>query len=345
MGEPMGGIYAFSDWITNVTFAGINNSSIQDGWITRYNSATGSVRRGETYSLSVSVNSVNADFSYQYIAAYIDWNSDGDCGARSGELIPDVGEGYLLGQGAGHPATMSINITVPNDAVLGTTWLRVMLDGDTPGGEGDYGCYVGYGEIKDFPVEIQEALPVELTSFSGSAEQNNIKLNWQTATEINNHGFEIERLVVNEKWEKIGFIAGAGNSNSPKLYSFIDNTSAASTSLSYRLKQIDNDGKYSYSKEITVELNAIPTEFSLSQNYPNPFNPSTTIEFSLPKEADVILKVYNLLGQEVATLLSTQMKAGYHKVKFDASGISSGVYLYKIQSGDFSAVKKLILLK
>ena len=147
------------------------------------------------------------------------------------------------------------------------------------------------------------------------------------------------------KWERIGFVEGAGNSNSPKYYSFIDNKPAASTQLSYRLKQIDNDGKYSYSKEITVEISSIPTEFSLSQNYPNPFNPSTTIEFAIPKESDVTLKVYNLLGQEVTTLLNTQMKAGYHKVKFDATGLSSGIYLYKIQSGDFSAVKKLMLVK
>ncbi len=205
--------------------------------------------------------------------------------------------------------------------------------------------------------DVDSPLPVELSAFTASVSAGKVTLNWQTATEINNHGFEIEKMLMRgshsdpdlsgeeSQWEKIGFIAGSGNSNSPKSYSFIDKTPVASAALSYRLKQIDNDGKYSYSEEITVELSAIPTEFSLSQNYPNPFNPATTIEFSLPKEADVLLKVYNLLGQEVVTLLSGQMKAGYHKVKFDASGLSSGVYLYKIQAGDFSAVKKLMLLK
>ncbi len=202
-------------------------------------------------------------------------------------------------------------------------------------------------------------LPVELATFTASVNTGQVTLNWKTATEVNNYGFEILRRFAPQndshsdpdlsgeesQWEKIGFVEGAGNSNTPKEYTFIDNSSAATTTLSYRLKQIDLDGKYSYSKEITVELSTIPEEFSLSQNYPNPFNPTTTIEFSLPNESDVMLKVYNLLGQEVATLLSGQMKAGYHKVKFDASGISSGIYFYKIQAGDFSAVKKLMLLK
>jgi len=112
------------------------------------------------------------------------------------------------------------------------------------------------------------------------------------------------------------------------------------------LKQLDLDGKFTYSEEITVELSAIPAEFSLSQNYPNPFNPSTIIEFSLPNDSDVKLKVYNLLGQEVVSLIDGEMKAGYHKVKFDAtSGLASGVYLYKIHAGEYSAVKKLMLLK
>ncbi|MDX9882178.1 MAG: GEVED domain-containing protein [Prolixibacteraceae bacterium] len=152
LGEPIGGIYAWNDWFTNITFAGINHNRVKDGWITRYTSEIGSVQRGQKYTLSVTVNAAGADFSFQYIAAYIDWNRDGDCGIRSGIPTPDTGESYLLGQGASHPQTMTIEITVPMDAVVGTTWLRVMLDGDE--GNGDYSCYVGYGEIKDFPVEV-----------------------------------------------------------------------------------------------------------------------------------------------------------------------------------------------
>lgn len=214
------------------------------------------------------------------------------------------------------------------------------------------------------PFEITDALPVELTSFSASVEQNKVTLNWQTATEVNNYGFEVERtsprpspyqgegvqqLPDGRGWETIGFIEGAGNSNSPKSYSFVDNQ-VASTTLSYRLKQIDIDGKFTYSKEITVEAAALPTEFALSQNYPNPFNPVTTIKYAIPEKAsrithNVSLVVYNLLGQEVATLVNEQKPAGNYEVKFDASNLASGIYLYKLQTGEFSSVKKLILMK
>ncbi len=211
----------------------------------------------------------------------------------------------------------------------------------------------GNGKMDVAAALVSEELPVELTAFSASVNEGKVILNWQTETEINNYGFEIERVMitgqllpVNEKWEKIGFIEGAGNSNIPKSYLFTDNSQIEERKRSYRLKQLDLDGKFTYSEEITVELSAIPAEFSLSQNYPNPFNPSTIIEFSLPNDSDVKLKVYNLLGQEVVSLIDGEMKAGYHKVKFDAtSGLASGVYLYKIHAGEYSAVKKLMLLK
>ncbi|NLT51934.1 MAG: T9SS type A sorting domain-containing protein [Ignavibacteria bacterium] len=220
-----------------------------------------------------------------------------------------------------------------------------MLDGDTPGGEGDYQCYVGYGEIKDFPIEIQEALPVELTSFSASVEQNAVTLNWQTATEVNNYGFSVECKVQSAEWKEIGFVEGAGNSNSPKEYSFTDNLTLTHTSYSYRLKQIDIDGKFTYSKEITVDAASQPTEFALKQNYPNPFNPATKIEFSIPAESNVEIKVYNILGMEVATLLNEHKTAGTHNVEFNANALSSGIYFYKITSGNFSAIKKMTLLR
>ncbi len=207
-------------------------------------------------------------------------------------------------------------------------------------------------------------LPVELTSFTASVSERELTLNWQTATEKNNYGFEIERMLTagsysdpdlseeESQWEKIGFVAGAGNSNSPKSYSFVDNTTAAGQSRRYRLKQIDLDGKYSYSEEITVELSAIPTEFSLSQNYPNPFNPETTIEYSIPvtlSPVTVSLVVYNFLGQEVATLVNAQQSGGNYNVKFDASsasgGLASGMYIYRIEAGSFSDSKRMILVK
>jgi len=194
-------------------------------------------------------------------------------------------------------------------------------------------------------VSSEEALPVELTSFSASVEQNAVTLNWQTATEVNNYGFAVERSMVKGEWLEVGFIEGAGNSNSPKEYSFTDNLTLTSYSYSFRLKQIDIDGKFTYSKEITVEAASQPTEFALKQNYPNPFNPTTKIEFSIPAENNVEIKVYNILGMEVATLLNEHKQAGTHNVEFNANALSSGIYFYKISSGNFSAIKKMTLLR
>jgi len=147
-------------------------------------------------------------------------------------------------------------------------------------------------------------------------------------------------------------VEGHGNSNSPKDYSFIDNPAsdgkypARSGQVFYRLKQIDNDGKFEYSKEVEVNLST-PKEFSLSQNYPNPFNPSTTIKFGLPKTSNVKLELFNILGEKIATLIDKEMEAGYHNYQFSIVNyqLTSGIYLYKLQAGSFVQTKKMMLLK
>ncbi len=197
-------------------------------------------------------------------------------------------------------------------------------------------------------------LPVELSSFAAKAADNSVTLNWETATEVNNYGFEIERRVGSPKssvgsqsqntWEKIGFIQGHGNSNSMKEYSFIDKT-VLNGKYFYRLKQIDNDGGYSYSKEVEVKTEVIPTEFALFQNYPNPFNPATTINYQLPANSFVTLKVYDVLGREVKSLINERQDAGYYKIEFGASSLSSGIYVYRIIADKFSSIKKCILVK
>ncbi len=194
-------------------------------------------------------------------------------------------------------------------------------------------------------------LPAELKSFTASVIKNDVLLNWQTETEINNYGFEIERashtssMLSETNWEKIGFVAGHGNSNSPKDYSFIDENPFNGKSK-YRLKQIDIDGRYEYSNEIEVDVN-LPMEFSLSQNYPNPFNPITTISFTIPNSEFVTLKVFDVLGNEVATLVNDYRPAGTYNVQFSTlnNQLSSGMYFYKMQVGQFSEVKKMVLAK
>ena len=202
----------------------------------------------------------------------------------------------------------------------------------------------------DVSATINDApLPVELSTFSATVNLNNVNLNWKTATEVNNNGFEIQREVrsqeseVTSQWEKVGFMQGHGNSNSPKEYSFTDKNLTGGTNFVYRLKQIDNDGQYEYSKEIEVEV--VPKDINLLQNYPNPFNPVTEIKFTLPEATRVTLRVYNIIGQEVASLVNGIEEAGYHNVSFDGSKLSSGTYIYRLQTNNFIQTKKMVLLK
>ncbi|UCH66289.1 MAG: T9SS type A sorting domain-containing protein, partial [Ignavibacterium sp.] len=191
--------------------------------------------------------------------------------------------------------------------------------------------------------------PVELSFFNATVLADDVFLHWRTETEIDNYGFDVERTVpLNPpevgKWEKIGFVNGYGNSNSPREYSFIDESSEVGTQIYYRLKQIDNDGTYEYSPVVTAEIEA-PSSFHLSQNYPNPFNPGTTIDFALPRQEAVLLKVYNLLGELIQVLINRAMPTGIHSVIFNAANFPSGVYIYRLEAGSNSATKQMIILK
>ena len=185
-------------------------------------------------------------------------------------------------------------------------------------------------------------LPVELSSFTAISKPDQIILKWETKTETNNYGFEIERKV-SDQWQKIGFINGNGNSNSPKEYSYADKNPIGGSKFQYRLKQIDNDGQFEYSDVVEVEL--VPTEYALYQNYPNPFNPTTTIRYQLPKESKVVIKIYNILGSEVMELLNEQKEAGIYEVEFNANNLSSGTYIYKISADNFVQTKEDVTCK
>jgi hypothetical protein len=200
-------------------------------------------------------------------------------------------------------------------------------------------------------------LPVELSSFTASSNQNGVNLKWQTATEVNNYGFEIERKVHtssldfarddNElsvtEWEKVGFVNGNGNSNSPKTYSFSDNNPSGGSKFYYRLKQIDNDGQFEYSDAVEVEI--VPKEFALYQNYPNPFNPNTKINYSVPFDSKVIISIYSITGELVTELVNDNVETGTYSVDFNGSNLASGMYIYKMAAGSFVKTYKMMLMK
>ena len=186
-------------------------------------------------------------------------------------------------------------------------------------------------------------VPVELISFTAKVINKYVELNWRTATEINNYGFDIERSVDIGKWLKIGFVEGHGNSNSPKQYSYSDKNPTGGSNFKYRLKQIDNDGKFEYSAVVNVKL--VPDEFTLYQNYPNPFNPDTKIKYYVPQSSRVQITVYDILSNKIAMLVNEEKPAGSYEVQFDASNLPSGVYFYKLQAGSFTKTMKMMLVK
>ncbi len=209
--------------------------------------------------------------------------------------------------------------------------------------------YDGYGKI-DVDQVIRATLPVELIAFNANSFASEVLLNWETATEENNYGFEVERRFPKDsdadgesEWSKIGFIEGNGNSNSTKYYSFSDKNPPEGRLL-YRIKQIDLDGRYSYSESVEIDYSGAK-EFALEQNYPNPFNPTTNISFKLGEAAKVTVRIFNAIGEEVAELVNRTMEAGRHSVLFDAGGLPSGTYFCRMNSGGFAKTTKLLLIK
>ena len=191
-------------------------------------------------------------------------------------------------------------------------------------------------------------IPVELSSFTASANENSVTLDWSTATETNNSGFAIERKTpLDERWKEVGFVPGFGTTTVRMSYTFTDENLSMG-SYSYRLKQIDLDGTFEYSNEVYAEVSA-PKNFTLLQNYPNPFNPSTTIGFSIPQTSDITIEVYNVVGELVASLVNRTLEAGYHSFSFEAGNLPSGAYVYQLkangENGTFVDTKKMLLMK
>ncbi len=219
--------------------------------------------------------------------------------------------------------------------------------------------------VDNIVLHSETSFPVELIVFTATSVKSGVELYWQTATEVNNYGFEVHRRELFEnnlksEWEVLGFVAGHGNSNSPKSYEFIDEN-PQSGNLEYRLKQIDTDGSFEFygtTAGINNSVTAIndeiqPDEFSLSQNYPNPFNPTTTINYSVPasvksnagNESHILLKVYDVLGKEVATLVNASMQPGHYSAEFNGANLPSGMYFYKLSVNGYSETRKMTLIK
>ena len=208
--------------------------------------------------------------------------------------------------------------------------------------------YVEISNVVDFLYwtfgNINAPIPVELVSFTSNVSNKSVILNWVTATELNNSGWNIERKQPDQNWEKIGFIEGSGNSTTNKNYSFIDKN-VSSGIYQYRLQQIDFDGTSTCTYVIDVEFSQLPSEFYLYQNYPNPFNPSTKIKFDVPVSACVNISVYNTIGEKIETIVNEQLEAGVHFADFDASTLPSGIYIYRLTSNNYVFTNKMILIK
>ncbi|MBP9083870.1 MAG: T9SS type A sorting domain-containing protein [Bacteroidia bacterium] len=338
-----------SDWSANFANNGygslnvslIDEPSSSSNWTVRLLSGTGvpanNITLNSTGYIGLWIKTINAPTSAQ-IAVTID-DGAGGTELSSKQNITNDGEWHLYQwdfSGSGW-----INFSGGNGVINGPTVTLDAIMLYAPNASPEWVLY-----IDDVSYDPAGPLPVELTTFTASVIGSRVKLSWQTATEINNYGFEVERCALSaerQAWENIGFISGNGNSNSQKSYSFMDENISVGK-YSYRLKQIDNDGTFEFSSTIEVDL-GIPKDFQLSQNYPNPFNPMTKIQYTLPVDAQVTLQIYSITGELMESLVSEYQTSGSYTIDFDGSNFASGTYLYRLVANDFVQARKMTLVK
>ncbi|CAN5578927.1 hypothetical protein BH10BAC5_BH10BAC5_20260 [soil metagenome] len=238
----------------------------------------------------------------------------------------------------------TVRMVIIDPTVSGNIVWRVITPSITNAFLDDNATLLSFGTFTG----VNQLLPVELASFTSSVSRNNVKLDWQTASEINNRSFSIERKNSASEWSRIGEVQGNGTTTEIKNYKF-DDRNLMTGKYRYRLKQIDNNGNFEYfllQNEVEV---GVPDKFELSQNYPNPFNPTTKINYDHPVDSKVSLKIYDMTGREITSLVNTFQTAGYYVIQFNASNMASGMYFYNIiaegSGKNFVTTKKMVLVK
>lgn len=354
-------IWRISSWHKNMKAMQVGGKSDESGWEVYEESRRGGAiiatahehSYSRTYLLSSCQNQTVASTSDTLILKKDDPRSAADEGRtfvfvsglggktiRDQELSGDWWASiYTSNQNANHGALFGV-FNFNGVANLAHFYFK-NIDGAVPD------SFYVLSEVKDI------SLPVELAFFRAASERNQVTLRWETRTETNNLGFDVERSTNRNDYDKIGFIGGNGSTVATISYEFKD-TGLQPGNYFYRLRQIDLDGAFTISSAVTVTI-AAPATFSLEQNFPNPlrasaFNPETEIRFALPRADHVVLVIFDTLGQKVRTLAAKQFDAGYHTVRWDGtdnngSQVTNGIYFYRIQAGDFSRTMKMNLLR
>jgi hypothetical protein len=335
------------------------NGDIYVVWSDQRNGATNtdifmskSTNGGNTWTSAIKVNNDNTTREQFFVWSTID---------------PSTGHLWFVFYDRRNTTGAATDVFVAKSADGGTTFdnFKISESAFTPTSSVFFGDYTNIAALdgKIYPmwmrlqgnlsvhiaiIEDSTTIPVELNNFTANLSEGIVYLNWETSTETNNLGFYIERRNYNDNgaqtdWIEIGFAEGNGTATERNNYSFEDQPVNDGT-YHYRLKQVDYNGTYEYSNELEINLFTVK-DFELSQNYPNPFNPTTTISFQIPEESFITLKVYDAIGTEVETIAEGRYPAGVHEVVFNADKLSSGLYLYRITSGNIELTKKMMEVK
>jgi hypothetical protein len=264
-----------------------------------------------------------------------------------GGLAADFTSGPLTALGNGGVFAAGGTPTPPFSSVQGNYWVDVLFSPNQytfnlTGVKDALEC-LSTGALQTLSITSVDCstLPVSLLNLSATPKDNSIVLTWSTASEINNKGFEVQRRTDSGDWSVLGFVNGAGNSTNTHNYNFSDDK-LSSGKYYYRLKQIDIDGRFEFSPVVSAVIGG-SQKFSLEQNYPNPFRGETIVRFTLPEKANVKLSVFDMHGRLVRNLVSGSKDKGTHAITVNSSTLTSGLYYYKLETDNFSAVKKMTI--